>query len=173
MNGIFDVTGEDIAKLGDSSLRELIGLLCEADYRKANLPVKKISWGGNQDAQDGGLDVVVEDDVTPPVNSFVPLAKTGFQVKKPKMTPSAISKEMLAKNGTLKADLRNFLSNNSAYIIVSSGDSLAQKSKAHSSRINVMKAALSTAPELESVQVDFYDQGKIATWVRQYPGINS
>ena len=33
MSNLLDITGDDIARLSDAELRELIGLLCEADYR--------------------------------------------------------------------------------------------------------------------------------------------
>jgi len=83
MSNLLEITGDDIARLDDAELRVLIGLLCEADYRLAGLPTKGITWGGHQDASDGGLDVVVRGEVTPPLNSFVPRSITGFQVKKP------------------------------------------------------------------------------------------
>ena len=59
MRSVLEVTGEDIQSLNDTRLRDLIGLLCEADYRRASISVAGISWGGNQDAGDGGFDVLV------------------------------------------------------------------------------------------------------------------
>jgi hypothetical protein len=85
MPNLHEITGDDIARLDDAELRALIGLLCEADYRLAGLPIKGITWGGHQDARDGGLDVVVRGETPPPKNSFVPRSITGFQVKKPDM----------------------------------------------------------------------------------------
>ena len=58
---MFEITGEHIAQLSDSGLRSLIVLLCEADYRSAGLRTSGITWGGHQNAKDGGLDVVVRD----------------------------------------------------------------------------------------------------------------
>jgi hypothetical protein len=55
-----EVTGEDIARLDDASLRELVGLLCEAEFRKARRSAAGVTWGGDQRASDGGFDVVVE-----------------------------------------------------------------------------------------------------------------
>ena len=75
MSTLLDIAGDDIAALGDDDLRDLIGLLCEADYRMAGLPTRGITWGGNQDAKDGGLDVVVRDTVSPPASGFVPRSK--------------------------------------------------------------------------------------------------
>ena len=45
----FDITANDIAKLSDVDLRTLIGLLCEAECKKAGLPPGGIFWGGDQD----------------------------------------------------------------------------------------------------------------------------
>lgn len=59
MMEMIGISGDDTAKLNDSDLRELIGLLCEADYRAACLSTSGITWGGHQDAPDGGLDVVL------------------------------------------------------------------------------------------------------------------
>ena len=78
MLNLLEITGDDIAQLNDTDLRTLIGLLCEADYRSAGLSTKGITWGGNQDASDGGLDVVVRGDAPPPPSSFVPRKTTGY-----------------------------------------------------------------------------------------------
>ncbi len=65
MSKLLEITGDDIAQLDDTELRTLIGLLCEADFRLAGLPTKGITWGGHQNASDGGLDVVVRVEDTP------------------------------------------------------------------------------------------------------------
>jgi len=56
---MFEVTAADIALLNDEDLRGLVGLLCEAEVRRLGLPTSHVTWGGNQDAGDGGLDVRV------------------------------------------------------------------------------------------------------------------
>jgi hypothetical protein len=66
MASFLEITGDDIAKLSDADLRSLIGLLCEADFRRAGLPTQGITWGGQQDASDGGLDVIVRSKAPPP-----------------------------------------------------------------------------------------------------------
>jgi hypothetical protein len=52
---MFDITGEDIILLDDKDLRELIGRLCEAEVQKMNLSPIAVTYGGNQDAKDGGM----------------------------------------------------------------------------------------------------------------------
>jgi hypothetical protein len=54
---MFEITGDGIAALSDTDLRTLIGLLCEAEMRRRGLPTSAVTWGGNQTAKDGGLDV--------------------------------------------------------------------------------------------------------------------
>jgi hypothetical protein len=54
---MFEITRDDIAALNDEDLRTLIGRLCEAELRRNGLPVSAATWGGDQTAKDGGLDV--------------------------------------------------------------------------------------------------------------------
>jgi len=108
---LLEITGDDIAELNDGDLRDLIGMLCEADYCLKGLPTKNIVWGGHQDAPDGGLDVIVRDNVKPPEESFVPRSKAGFQVKKPNMPKSAMLKEM-KPDGILRADILSLIKDN-------------------------------------------------------------
>jgi hypothetical protein len=116
MTTFLEITAKDIAELADDDLRALIGLLCEADYRLAGLPTKGITWGGHQDAKDGGLDVVVRDAVQPPSTSAVPRSSTGFQVKKPDMPRAEILKEMRPGN-VLRQSIKALIKEKGAYII--------------------------------------------------------
>ena len=100
----FEVTGDHIAQLNDTDLRSLIGLLCEADYRAAGFRTAGITWGGHQNAKDGGLDVVVRDETLPPSGSFVPRSITGFQVKKSAMGKTEILKEMKTRGHPARED---------------------------------------------------------------------
>ena len=168
MSTLIEITGDDIAELGDADLRELIGLLCEADYRLAGLPTSGIKWGGHQDAADGGLDVVVRDKVSPPVTSFVLKSVTGFQIKKSKMARAAILKEMCPK-GVLRESIKTLLLDRGAYTIVSSGDSTSPTS--YKNRINAMKEAVGREIGHESICLDFFDCGRVATWVRSHPSL--
>jgi len=78
---VFEIDGSDIAKLSDGDLRTLVGLLCEAELQRKHLPTTSVTYGGNQDAADGGLDVLVS--VTPDTSMELPVpgSITGYQVK--------------------------------------------------------------------------------------------
>ena len=165
MTTLLEITGDDIAALEDDDLRALIGQLCEADYRITGLSTKGITWGGHQDAKDGGLDVVVRDDIAPPTNSNVPRSSTGFQVKKPDMPRSAILSEMRPK-GSLRPSIKTLIEEKGAYLIVSSSGSVAET--ALTDRKDAMKEAVEGEENHEDLYLDFLDRGRIATWVRSH-----
>lgn len=168
MTSLLEISGDDIALLNDADLRTLIGLLCEADYRSAGLSTKGINWGGHQDANDGGLDVTVHSEFTPPGNSFIPRKNSGFQVKKPKMPRSEILKEMKLK-GSLREEILRLLDEHGAYVIVSSGESATDQ--ALKNRINAMREAVKDEPNNEQLYLDFFDRSRIATWVRSHSSL--
>lgn len=173
MNHLLDVTGEDIGRLSDADLRILTGKLCEADYLQAGLPTRGITWGGHQDASDGGVDVRVrqltELDPTsaqPPPNSHIPRAETVFQCKQTKMAKADILVEM-GKVDVIRL-LEELAASDGAYVIVSgtsTTDSMLQK------RIGAMQDAVDSITESQRLVLDFYDQSKIASWVRRHPSL--
>jgi hypothetical protein len=77
---LFRVIKEEIISLDDIQARELIARLCKAEVAKHGFSQKVVSWGGDQRAKDGGVDVDVYIE-TGDINDFVPRPKTVFQVK--------------------------------------------------------------------------------------------
>ncbi len=165
---MLEITGNDIVELSDVDLRSLIGLLCEAELRKAGLSTAGVTWGGHQNAKDGGIDVRV--DITTPLHndSYIPRAKVGFQVKKPDMPRTSIINEMRTE-GELKQVIKELIDASGAYIIVSSQGSTADSSLL--SRKSAMQEAISDYPQASNIKVDFYDRERIAAWVRSHPSL--
>ncbi len=168
MSTLLEITGDDIAALKDDDLRTLIGRLCEADYRSDGLPTKGITWGGHQDAKDGGLDVVVRDVVSPPASRNVPRSNTGFQVKKSDMPWGRIQEEMRPKK-VLRPSIKALIEDKGAYIIVSSGDSVTDSML--SERKDAMREAVKGEDNHEDLHLNFLDRGRVATWVRSHPSL--
>ena len=160
---MLEITGNDISELSDTDLRSLIGLLCEAELRINGLPTAGVTWGGHQDAKDGGIDVRVELASAVHPDSFIPRAITGFQVKKPDMPRSSIINEM-KPNGELKQVIMDLANAKGAYIIVSSQGSTADS--ALQNRKKAMQEALSDLPNASDIKLDFYDRERIAGWIR-------
>lgn len=165
---MFDVTSDDIAHLNDVDLRELVGRLCEAELACRGLSAAAVTWGGNQTAADGGLDVRVALSLDTPINGYVPRPSSGFQVKTPDMAKAAILTEM-RPGGAIRPVIRELADANGAYVIVSSHGSTADI--ALSNRRNAMREALTGVANGAQLHTDFYDRTRLATWVRQHPGL--
>jgi hypothetical protein len=165
---MIDITSDDIAALNDADLRTLIGRLCEAEMRKRGLPTSAVTYGGNQDAVDGGLDVRVSLPSGSRVDGFVPKPDTGLQVKKPDMPRGAILEEM-APGGVLRPVILDLAKVGGAYVIVSSTGSTSDT--ALERRREAMRDAIEGTPAKGKLRVDFYDRNRVATWVRDYPGL--
>ncbi len=167
---MFEITGDDIANLNDSDLRELVGLLCEADLRAAGLPATWVTWGGHQNAADDGIDVWFEADTPTGFEHIgnIPRAVTGFQVKKPDMPRHKILKEMQPE-GELRPVIRELADKSGAYIIISGVASATKKTL--NNRHKAMHEATSDLDNAENLKLIFYDQVRIATWVRYHPSL--
>lgn len=116
---MFEITSEDIALLNDEDLRAVVARLCETEVRLGGLSSSYVTWGGDQNAPDGGIDVRV---ALPPgsvIDNFLPRAATGFQVKKQDMPRAEILDEMRPK-GVIRPSIRRLADQSGAYIIVSS-----------------------------------------------------
>ena len=165
---MLDITKQDIESLNDEDLRNLIGRLCEVELYTLGNTTHAVSYGGNQDEKDDGIDVEVNASKIIDDECFILRNNTIFQAKKPPMPPSKIQKEMKNKDGSIRECLLNLDKSGGAYIIVSSGDDLAPPT--YSSRIKAMNEVLEEF-KIKNVKVDFYDCNKIATWVRNYPSL--
>lgn len=164
---IFDVTPAQIEALSETDLRALIGKLAEREVVNAGHSVSAVTYGGHQNATDGGIDVRVALP-SASISGFIPSAACGFQAKAENFGPADITKEMRPK-GRLRESIRALGEAKGAYIIVSSKTSTADPNLEN--RRAAMRNALADEPSAEGLVVDFYDQTRIASWVNQHPGL--
>jgi hypothetical protein len=167
---MFEITGDDIAALNDEDLRALVGRLCEAELRRRQLSTAAVTWGGNQTAKDGGLDVRVALPAGTDIDGFIPKADTGFQVKKQDMPRGEILAEMEPQpKGEIRPVIAELAKASGAYIIVSGAGSTADS--ALRSRRHAMAEAIKGMPGADTLTLEFYDRGRMATWVRNHAGL--
>jgi hypothetical protein len=165
---MLEITSDDIELLSESDLRTLVGLLCEADLNSRALSPSHVTWGGHQNAADGGLDVRVGLPAETAINGFIPRPDTGFQVKKENLPPNKIITEM-CPSGALRNSIQDLADRKGAYIIVSSRGSVSDSSLRR--RRAAMAKAVEDAPKASELTLDFYDRTRIATWVRSHRGL--
>ncbi len=165
---MLELTGEDIAALGDEDLRHLVVMLCEAELKRFQLPESALLAGGNQTAKDGGIDVRVQLEALSHALDFIPRAQTGFQVKCEDMPAGGIAKEM-RPDGELRASIKDLIARNGAYVIVSSKGTLSETFLAK--RLEAMRDAIADQPGADGLRLEFYDRDRLARWVKQYIGV--
>lgn len=165
---MFDITPDDINQLNDVDLRELVGRLCEAELVSLGLSPAAVTWGGNQTAADGGLDVRVALPLGVSIEGFIPSPSTGFQVKTPDMPRAAILAEM-RPTGAIRPVIQELADEAGAYVIVSSNGATADR--ALRNRRHALRAALDDVVNADRLHTDFYDRTRLATWVRCHPGM--
>lgn len=165
---MFEITGDDVAALNDEDLRSLVGLLCEANVRRRGLVLSAVTWRGSQTAADAGLDVRVALPAGTQIDGFIPRAATGFQVKKPDMPRNAIIVEM-KPGGVLRPVIQELADACGAYVIISSSGSTSDS--ALRNRRDAMAEAVAGLANAASLTLEFYDRSRLATWVRDHPGL--
>lgn len=166
---MLDLTGDHIALLDDTQLRELVARLCEAELRREGHSTSAVTAGGAQTAADGGLDVVVQLPVgTRKEPGYVPRAAVGYQVKAEDM-PRAKIREEMAPGGVVRDSIRELIAAGGAYIIVSSKGTLAH-ARLKERRL-AMTEVVASAEHRPKLEVDFYDRSRVASWVREHPAM--
>ena len=168
MHPIFKITSADIQALNDEQARELVARLCRAELNSKGLGTAPITWGGDQRAKDGGVDVRVDIASSMGVNGYIPRNATAYQVKAEQFAPAKISGEM-APNGVVRTIITELGEQSGAYIIVSTKDNCSDSSLEN--RKQAMINCLKDPILIKLIHVDFYDSRKIADWVENFPAI--
>lgn len=168
MHTLFHVDTADIKVLNDEQARALIARLCRAEIRKHGGSESAVTWGGDQRAKDGGVDVRVE--IIPPlgISSYLPNDNSVFQVKAEVFPPSKIHGEMAPK-GVLRQAIRDLATTKGSYVIAATRDDTSES--ALDLRLNAMRDCLSGYGLESSPHIAFYDARKIADWAEQHPAI--
>ncbi len=167
---ILEVTGDQIAQLNDADLRTLVAQLCEREVGAHGHSTAAVTWGGHQNAGDGGIDVRVALPTGAAISGYVPRPTVGFQVKAQDMPRAAILGEMAPK-GVVLTNIAELAMNGGAYVIVSSRGSLSDSSLKN--RKAAMAEAVASLSPKAALTVDFYDRQRIATWVNQHAALAS
>jgi hypothetical protein len=166
---MFQISPDQIARLDDSQLRTLVGMLCEAELHLEGLSSTHVTWGGSQTAADGGIDVRVS---LPPDSKkragYVSRPCTGFQVKCEDMPRGEIATEM-APGGVLRPTIVELIAASGSYVIVSSQGSISDKPL--KARRAAMRDQVASADPAHKLHTDFYDRQRLASWVAEHPAL--
>jgi hypothetical protein len=89
--------GERRRALNDGQARELVARLCKAELQAKGIGTDAVTWGGDQRAKDGGVDVRVETAPGVGISGYIPKDSTVYQVKAESFGKPKIPGEMAPK----------------------------------------------------------------------------
>jgi len=165
---IFDIEKDDLQRLSDALLEELIARLAEAEVSANEHSPAYVRWSGSINAPDGGIDIHVQVPVENLSTGFLERPDTILQAKTHRMPKTAIKKEM-SREGRLSATISEQALKGGSYIIVSLEDDCSPNMR--TDRLNAMQESLQNAPNSDQIHLDFYDRSKLAQWLRQHPSV--
>lgn len=165
---IFDIEKDELLRLSDTQLEELIARLAEAEVAIHGHSPACVNWSGSITAPDGGIDIHVQVPVDQLKAGFLIRPNTVFQAKKHKMPKATIEKEMGTGNA-LSPIISEQARKQGSYIIVSLGDDCSPTGKAD--RLKAMRDAVKDDPNKSNLHLDFYDRSKLIQWLRQHPSV--
>ena len=168
---IFDIEKDDLLRLSDTLLEELIARLAEAEVSENGYSPAYVRWSGSINASDRGIDVHVQIPAEHLNTGFLERPDTVLQAKKHSMPKAAIQEEMLDKldDGQLSATIAEQASKGGGYIIVSLSDDCSPTMRKN--RLAAMQNAVQGDPNSDHIHLDFYDRSKLAQWLRQHPSV--
>lgn len=164
---IFEIDKGDLAKLSDVQLRELGARLCMAERESVGGHRNEVRWGGEQTANDGGIDVRVDCVAAFAPTPVLPRRSTGIQVKKSDYPKGKIFEEMRPK-GALRDAILKLALEGGAYLIVSGADCTPSKIE---DRKSAMRAALGSECDDLDIHIDFLGRQEVADWVSKHPSV--
>lgn len=165
---IFDIEKDELLRLSDTQLEELIARLVEAEVAAHGHSPAWVNWSGSINAPDAGIDIHVQIPVDTFSTGFLARPDTIFQAKKHSMPKGNITNEMVT-GGELTATISRQASRGGSYIIVSLDDDCSPPMKKE--RIKAMQDAVKDDPNSGYINLDFYDRSKLVQWLRQHPSV--
>lgn len=165
---IFDIEKDDLLRLSDIQLEELIARLAEAEVAAHGHSPAWVSWSGSINAPDEGIDIHVQVPVDTLSTGFLERPDTILQAKKHSMPKSAITNEIVTA-GELSSMISGQASKGGSYIIVSLDDDCSPPMK--KDRLNAMRDAIKDDSNNGNIHLDFYDRSKLLQWMRQHPSV--
>lgn len=164
---IFEIDKRDLAKLSDVQLRELVARLCMAERESVGGHRNEVRWGGEQTANDGGIDVRVDCFADFAPTPVLPRRSTGIQVKKSDYPKGKVLEEM-RPNGVLRDAILKLALEGGAYLIVSGADCTPSKIE---NRKSAMRAALGSECNDLDIHIDFLGRQEVADWVSKHRSV--
>ncbi|MCG8017937.1 MAG: hypothetical protein JAY97_17155 [Candidatus Thiodiazotropha sp. 'RUGA'] len=173
---IFEVNADQIERLDQNQLVELLRKLIQADLNKNSIPLRTGTVPAQINIPDGGDDGRVSWSGGPNETDWLPSRFTIFQSKKGTTSPSGLKDETQTKSsqGTdtpvLSEALEEAISQSGAYVVVTPTPVVGTKID---SRIKAIQQGINDTgndPSLLS-SIEIYDCNRLAAWTNTHPSV--
>lgn len=165
MLGVFDVTFQDIERLNDIQLTELLLCLLHLESASSKIPLSCVGVSLKIDVPDGGEDGRIKWEGHPERTDWIPNKFTIFQCKATDMPPATCYKEILKHHSTdLKPRVEEVLDASGSYVLFYGKNCNTEQ---QTLRIGALRRAISESgkPFSDTADIQIYDANKIASWV--------
>lgn len=163
---ILEITPDDINKLDDLQLTDLLLRLLRMEAQKCGIPKSCISGSLNIKAADGGEDAHIKWSGGPEKTEWITNRYTLFQCKAEEMGPTKCKNEILSENG-LKPRVKDVLDNGGSYVLFFTQEC---NTKMKNEREMGFREGIQSTGALywDTVDIQIYDANKISVWVNDY-----
>ncbi|MCK5216544.1 MAG: hypothetical protein KAJ93_02085 [Methanosarcinales archaeon] len=163
---ILEITPDDINKLDEIQLTQLLLRLLRMEAQKFEIPKSCISGSLEIKASDGGEDAHIRWYDGPEKTEWIPNCDTLFQCKAEDIGPKR-SKDEILSEGELKPRVKEVLDNSGSYVLFFT-QKCNQKMKGDREK-KIREGIQSTGVTYyETVDIKIYDANAISMWVNEY-----
>ena len=162
----FEVTGEHIKPLAERTFPLLLRRLLSAEAHAHDLPQHGIHVASNVTAADGGEDGSIQWTDGPDHTDFLPARFSQFQLKTGRIGPATAGRDVLTRDGTVKARVRAAIAADGCYIMLSA-HSCTQK-KIEDCEQKIRESLRTAGMTVKDHQVQFRDADQVAAWANRH-----
>lgn len=167
MPNLFEITNQQIERLGDIQLTSLLNRLLHLEAKAFDIPSHCVSGSLKITVGDAGDDCSIFWDGEPSNTNWIKNSNTLFQCKATYMDIQNCGKELLDRNGNLKQRVEEVLDASGCYILFYKN---SLNATLISKRIRKIRETLESTGKnyAKTCDIDIYDANKIANWANNY-----
>lgn len=175
--GLFEVTSEDVIRLNQWQLTDLLRRLLIVEADAEGIPLSSLSVSMNISAGDGGEDGRIQWTGGPDNTKWLPRRLVLFQCKATDMTESDCKKEILKKKNKpedplkLKDRVKDVLDQGGSYVLFCSRSYNTDNQEPRLAGFRKSLEDVEGQTYADSADLHIYDADKISNWVNCYPSI--
>ena len=165
----FTITGEDIMRLREWELPQLLRSLLHAEAQANGLPADDIHVAEEYWVADGGEDAHIRWEGGPKRTEHLPSRYTQFQIKSGEISVAKAGKEIRTKDGQIKPMVRDALAAGANYVLFCTCSLTAQKER--DIAVALYKSFQGAGLQVDSSRIRVRDADQVAAWINCYPPI--